>query len=84
MYVYERERERERERKRDRESNPLDFQITIPVQINTRTCCPNSSVLMVHCWEREILKFGISLWHIDKHGVLLTAREREREREREI
>ena len=25
---------------------------------------------------------GLSLWHIDKHGVLLTARERERERER--
>ena len=32
---------------------------------------------------REILKFGISLWHIDKHIVLLTARERERERERD-
>ena len=33
--------------------------------------------------QREILKFGISLWHIDKHGVVLTARETERERERE-
>ena len=33
--------------------------------------------------QREIVKFGISLWHIDKHGVLLTAREKERERERE-
>ena len=33
--------------------------------------------------EREILKFGISLWYIYKHGVLLTARERERERQRE-
>ena len=33
--------------------------------------------------EREILKFGISLWHIDKHFVLLTARERESEKERE-
>ena len=33
--------------------------------------------------ERD-LKFGISLWHIDKHGVLLTAaRERERERDRQ-
>ena len=31
--------------------------------------------------QREILKFGISLWHIDKHGIVLTARERERERE---
>ena len=37
--------------------------------------------------ERE--KFGISLWHIDKQGVLLTlerereGEERERERERE-
>ena len=27
--------------------------------------------------ERVNLKLGISLWHIDKHGVLLTARERE-------
>ena len=34
--------------------------------------------------EREILKFGISLWHIDKHDVLPTARERERERERDF
>ena len=34
--------------------------------------------------EREILKFGISIWHIDKHGVLPTARERERERERDL
>ena len=33
--------------------------------------------------EREILKFCISLWHIDKHGVLLTARERSRDRETE-
>ena len=34
--------------------------------------------------ERGILKFGISLWHIEKHGVFLTARrEREKERERE-
>ena len=32
--------------------------------------------------EREILKLGILLWHIDKHGVLLAAREREREKER--
>ena len=31
--------------------------------------------------EREILKFGVSLWQTDKHSVLLTARERERERE---
>ena len=23
--------------------------------------------------EREILKFGILLWHLNKHGVLLTA-----------
>ena len=29
------------------------------------------------------MKFGITLWHIDKHAVLLTARERKRERERE-
>ena len=33
--------------------------------------------------ERGILKFGLSLWHTDKHGVLLTSRERETERERE-
>ena len=33
--------------------------------------------------EREILKFGISLWHIVQHGVVLTAREKERERGRE-
>ena len=32
--------------------------------------------------ESEIQKFDISLWHIDKHGILLV-RERERERERE-
>ena len=30
--------------------------------------------------EKEILKFGISIWHIDKHGVLLTARKREIDR----
>ena len=29
--------------------------------------------------EREIKKFGIALWHIDKHGVLVNAREREKE-----
>ena len=36
-------------------------------------------------WEMERGRFrnGISLWHIDKHGVLLTERERVRERERE-
>ena len=34
--------------------------------------------------KRETLKFGISLWHIDKRGVVLTERDREREREREI
>ena len=28
-----------------------------------------------------MLKSGVSLWHIDKHGVLPTARQRERERE---
>ena len=34
--------------------------------------------------EREFLKFGISLLHIDKlQGVLLAARKRESERERE-
>ena len=32
--------------------------------------------------QTQILKFGISLWHIDKHGGVLTVRERERERER--
>ena len=31
--------------------------------------------------EREILKFGMSLWYIDKHGVVLTVRERERDRQ---
>ena len=33
--------------------------------------------------KREILKVGISLLHIDKHGVLLAARERERKSVRE-
>ena len=33
--------------------------------------------------EREVLKFGISLWHIYKQGVLLTARERGGDREEE-
>ena len=33
--------------------------------------------------QREILKLGVSLWHIGKHGVLPTAREIEREREGE-
>ena len=28
--------------------------------------------------EREILKFGTSLWHTEKHGALPAARERER------
>ena len=35
--------------------------------------------------KREIQKFGILLWHQDKHGVLLTAQvEREGVREGEI